>query len=185
MTMRNMRNALVAVLVAALLGGILLAAPVLAQNVACYMQQGGAKWVAGSGCEWELQAGSTLDVQSGAIVNFGGDVSVSDDLTVIGDAIVGGTLWTARGTQTVIADGWITPTATFMQLSAAGAVSTGNILTGTVGQRLTLLNGVNQTITISDTGWLKLSGNIALGQYDTLELISDGSNWIQLATSNN
>lgn len=185
MTMRNMRNALVAVLAAALLGGILLAAPVLAQNVACFMQQGGAKWVAGSGCEWEMQAGSTLDVQSGATVNFGGDASVGDDLTVIGDVVVGATLWTARGTQTVTANGWITPTASFMQISAAGAVGTSNILTGTAGQRLTIVNGVNQTITISDTGWLKLSGNIALGQYDTLSLISDGSNWIQLGTSNN
>ena len=48
-----------------------------------------------------------------------------------------------------------------------------------------MVNNSNTTITISDTGTLKLSGNIALGQYDTLVLISDGTNWVQLATTNN
>lgn len=154
-------------------------------SVPCYMEQGGRRWVAGGGCEWEMQAGAMFDVQAGVTSNFGGDLSVADDLTVLGDVIVGANLFTARATQAVTMNGWITPTAALMQLSAAGTVNTSRILTGTAGQRLTLLNGVNQSIVLSDTGWLKLSGNITLGQYDTLELVSDGSNWVQVATSNN
>ncbi len=42
-----------------------------------------------------------------------------------------------------------------------------------------------QTITISDTGTLKLTGDLALGTADTLRLLSDGTNWYQISTANN
>lgn len=37
-------------------------------------------------------------------------------------------------------------------------------------------------------GWViadRLTGNLALGQYDSVLLFSDGTNWVQLATANN
>jgi hypothetical protein len=41
------------------------------------------------------------------------------------------------------------------------------------------------TITLTDTGTLKLSGNAALGQYDNITLMSDGANWVELSETNN
>lgn len=72
----------------------------------------------------------------------------------------------------------MTPTTERIVIAAFVAV----VLTGDV---LILANQASTTITISDTGTLKLSGNLALGQYDSVTLISDGTNWIQAATSNN
>lgn len=59
----------ISLLVLALLIVSMLALPAMAQNVPCYFQQGGAKFVAvvfrGAACEWEMQTGTTLDIQSG------------------------------------------------------------------------------------------------------------------------
>lgn len=197
-------------LLLALMLWLMPAAPVEAQySVPCYSLMGGAKWVAGSGCEWEMQSGSTLDLQAGTTVNGAAeiattgqitgsqvnatgdlyaadDVTAQDDVTSIDDVIVGGEVRLARQAQTVTMNGWITPTGSYMYLSAGGTVGTSRILSGTTqGQLLYMEMSSNQTLTISDTGWLKLSGNIALGQYDTLTLMWDGSYWIQYATSNN
>lgn len=79
----------------------------------------------------------------------------------------------------------ITAAGSYQPLESAGNVSTGAITAGAAGDVLILANTANTTITISDTGTLKLSGNLALGQYDSVTLISDGTNWIQAATSNN
>ena len=79
----------------------------------------------------------------------------------------------------------ITPTGTFCNLYAAGAVSTDSIVAGTAGDMLILYNSSSATITISDTGTLKISGDTALGQYDSLTLISDGTNWVEIAQANN
>lgn len=49
---------------------MVMAYPTLAQNVACYMQQGGATWVAGSGCTWNVKSGSTFQIDAGATVSI-------------------------------------------------------------------------------------------------------------------
>ncbi len=88
-------------------------------------------------------------------------------------------------TVTVTTDGTITPTGSYQPLSSSGSVQTASITAGTAGDILFLINTANTTITISDTGTLKLGGNRALGQYDTLTLISDGTNWVERAYTNN
>lgn len=138
---------------------------------------------------WLLSGPQPVASQAG-VTNFttvsaSRDVVAGRDVQAGGDVLVSGLLVTARAAQTVTMNGAITPVAAYMQLTSAGNVGTNNILTGTAGQRLTLVNGVNTTITISDSGRMKLSGNIALGQYDSLQLISDGANWVQLSTSDN
>jgi predicted acyltransferase (DUF342 family) len=114
------------------------------------------------------------------------DVTVTDDATVTDDLTVGSDLTiTPRAVITITQAVTLTPTGSYQQLTAAGAVSFGAITAGTAGDLLTLVNIGSNTITITDTGTLKLTGNLALGQYDSATLLSDGTNWIQLATANN
>lgn len=86
---------------------------------------------------------------------------------------------------TVANDTVITPLGSYQPISSAGTVGTASITVQAAGFELTLVNTAATTITFTDTGTLKLTGNIALGQYDTLRLISDGTNWLQLSTANN
>lgn len=79
----------------------------------------------------------------------------------------------------------ITAQGSYQPLTSAGNVGTAKIARGNAGDVLLLVNTVNTTITISDTGTLKLGGNRALGQFDTLTLVSDGTNWIERAFTNN
>lgn len=108
------------------------------------------------------------------------DATVTDDLTVGSDVTI-----TPQTVITITQAATLSPTGSYQQLTAAGAVSFGAITAGTAGDLLTLVNIGSNTITITDTGTLKLTGNLALGQYDSATLLSDGTNWIQLATANN
>ena len=69
-----------------------------------------------------------------------------------------------------------------------GAAATGTSAIGgyaTAGRVIVLVNVGSNTITLTDTGTLKLSGNAALGQYDNITLMSDGTNWVELSETNN
>lgn len=58
-------------------------------NTACYSEQGGANWVAGSGCTWSVESGATLAVDSGATVSIDGYVtSTVADLEVTSSALI-------------------------------------------------------------------------------------------------
>ena len=46
--------------------------PTVAQNVACYMDQGGAGWHLGSGCTLTVESGGALNVASGGAFKLGG-----------------------------------------------------------------------------------------------------------------
>lgn len=180
----------VLVLVALLLGTMQWTQPAVAQNVACFRAQGGALWACGNGGEMEFRSGSTLDVQSGATFSAD-DLTVNDtltvlDLTVNDDAVVTGDLtWTPQTVVTITQAGTLTPTGSYQPLIAGGAVSFGSIVAGTAGDLLILQNTGTNAITITDTGTLKLSGNTALGQFDTITLLSDGTNWIEIAQTDN
>jgi hypothetical protein len=76
---------------------------------------------------------------------------------------------------------------TFTRLTAAGAVGVSGdaLVVKPAGTLLYLVNVGSNTITFTETGTLISAGNIALGAGDTATLISDGTNWRQLASSNN
>jgi len=79
----------------------------------------------------------------------------------------------------------ITTTGVYQPLTATAACGTSSIAAAAAGTMVVFENLSNNTITLTDTGTLLLSGNAALGQYDTLSLISDGTNWIQVSKSDN
>ena len=157
-------------------------------------------WDATAGDEQGL-VGAHTNIRSliaGEIYNKGtlavdGASTLTGAVTMAGAATVGTSLGVGtsidfgdQSAVTVTNGGTIAVTDDFVPLTAAGSVGTGTI-TGcsTLGKVSLLYNTANQTITISDTGTLKLSGNAALGQYDTLSLMGDGSNCIEFAQADN
>ena len=132
----------------------------------------------------DVAIGDDLAVTGDAAVT--GNATVAGTLGVTGDATFGGDMViTPMAVLTITQDATITPTTGYVQLASAGNLGTASVATGTAGQVVRMVNTANTTITLTDTGTLKLSGNLALGQYDSVTLISDGTNWVQLATSNN
>ncbi len=125
-------------------------------------------------------------------------VTVNDNLVITGTVAVNGAatvtgtltantflVLTKAGDVTVTDGSIITPTASYQPITAGAAVGTDLIAVLSSGTLLRLVNVGSNTITITDTGTLKLAGNIALGQYDSLLLLSDGTNWVQMGTSDN
>jgi len=90
-----------------------------------------------------------------------------------------------QDTLAVTQDATITPTGMYQPLSAVGNIGLSSITVGTAGDWLLFTNTVTYTICFTDTGTLMLSGDTTLGQYDTLLLACDGTNWIEVAQANN
>jgi hypothetical protein len=89
-----------------------------------------------------------------------------------------------RTAISVTAGSLITPTGTYQRLSSAGTV-TPTMGTATAGDLVTLINTTATTINLADSGIAKLSAAWAGGQYDTLTLRFDGTNWLELSRSDN
>lgn len=129
-------------------------------------------------------------VQSGGLTVTGtsalADTTVTGTESVSGNATFGGNLILTPATSiTVTMNATITPLGAYQPLTSAGTVNTSSITAGTAGAVLTLVNSSATSIVFTDTGTLKLTANITLGQYDTLTLVSDGTNWVQRSTANN
>lgn len=149
----------------------------------------------------DITAGDDLTVTDDASV--GGNLSVTGTSTFTGaaDAVAAftaGSVDSDAGIElttffdidasTVISPtdgGIITPTGTFQLLSSAGTVTPTIAVNADAGTLLILTNTTDTTINIADSGTTMLSAAAALGQYDTLVLISDGTNWLELAVTDN
>lgn len=92
-----------------------------------------------------------------------------------------------RAVITLTMNGDLDPTGSYTRIAAAGAVSISgdDVTVEPAGTILTLVNIGSNTITITETANIKSAGNIALGALDTATLVSDGSDWYQIAASNN
>lgn len=92
-----------------------------------------------------------------------------------------------RTAETITNGDTLNPTGSIQRVTAAGAVgmSGAEITVKQAGTVLTLVNVGSNTITFTETGTLISAGNIALGAGDSATLVSDGTNWYQVAASNN
>lgn len=92
---------------------------------------------------------------------------------------------TGQTNITVTDDMAIAPTGSNQPLTAAAAVGATLEASCTAGKIVFLRNVGANAITITDTTTTMLAGNAALGQYDSLTVLCDGTNWVELARSNN
>ena len=116
---------------------------------------------------------SAVTIQAGGLTISDGDAVVADDLRI-----------TAQTAITVTNGNAFTPTGTYQPIQAAAEV-TPTITVGTAGDVVVLINTSANTINIADSGTAKLSAAAALGQYDSLTLWCDGTNWIEVSRSDN
>lgn len=114
----------------------------------------------------------TIDGATGAITSTG-QVSVgTQKLVVATTQLVTSTVFTATATyQPITSTATVTPT-----------VYTSTAVTG---QTLILVNAGSNSIVFADTGTQVLSGNFTMGANDTLSLLFDGTNWLELRRSDN
>lgn len=160
-----------------------------------------------------LQVGNNITLTNGSIINSKGAITMTDSLNVSGQvkagtlSVTGGTAAfgaaiLAQGTvasvgsvaagtflqlsaQTgITVSGYITPTGSYQPIRAAAWVSP-TLNKGASGYVLILTNTNTENICLVDTGAVMLSADWTAGQYDTIWLLSDGTNWLELARSNN
>ena len=139
-----------------------------------------------------LYASEIVEASTDEGVNIEGSSLIDSDI-IAGAALTTTTFieigtWlrpSLQSTLVVTDGGTITPTGTYQPISAVAAVGLDDIAIMSDGDVLVLTNVGSNAVTITDTGVIMLSGDIALGQYDTLTLLCDGTNWKQLATSDN
>lgn len=161
-------------LITAVLLGVLMSLPAIAQisNFDSIVASG------------DVTAGD--DLTAGDDVISTDDVTVGDDIVVTDDATIGGLYKLSKAVSVTVTPGsTITPVGSYQLLTSAANVGTSDITVLAAGTVVHLINVANTTITLTDTGTLKLSGNAALGQYDSLTIISDGTNWIEVSETNN
>lgn len=152
---------------------------VVAFSISVYAQTG-TGWFVVSDDLWVKD-----DVRVDSDMTVAGDLTLSDDLAVTDDLGVGGFVDLTAATSITVTNGAaFTPTGTYQPITSAGTV-TPTITVLDSGKLVRLINTSATSIVIVDTSTTKLSGDITLGQYDSLLLMSDGTNWIQMATSNN
>lgn len=121
-------------------------------------------------------------ISNAGLLTLGGGVTVSNGNAQVNDFIIAD----AASAIDATGDAVITPTGTYQQLTASGSttptVTTSGITAGTI---LVLINTAAQDILIQDSGTMMLTGDLTLNQYDSLMLWFDGTNWIEISTSNN
>ena len=120
---------------------------------------------------------TTLNATSNATI--AGTLAVADSLALSDELYV-----IPQNAFTVTNGSTLTVTGAVMELTAAGTVGA-DLPPATDGRVLILVNGVAQTITITETASAVMAGNFAMGQGDTLTMIGNGVVWYELSRSNN
>ena len=117
--------------------------------------------------------GTGLGTFGAGVTLADGDAVIADDARITAQtsiAVTNGAAFTATGTyQPIVAAAEVTPTVTV----------------GTAGDVLILINTGSDVVNLVDTGTTMLSAAWAGGQYDSLTLFADGTNWIEISRSDN
>lgn len=178
----NLNKPLIAALVFAVIA-MLFAATLLAQPALAARAHNAIFCDGGETLCVEAWGGSGITIYSDA-----GSTTKFSITGASGNLFTAGLLRTGAGTTiTVTAASAITPTASYQPITAAGAITDATLPTSgfLAGQRVTFVNSGSNSITILDSGTSKLAGNAALGQYDSLTVLFDGTNWIETNRSDN
>lgn len=115
------------------------------------------------------------------------DFAVTDDTTLTGDlAVTGAVTFSSNPIMssesiTPTDGGTLTPVASIVTLTPAGALGTA-LAACTTGQKTTLYNSINASVVITDTGNFIGAGNATLTQFDTLSLVCIATKWVQIGT---
>ena len=134
------------------------------------------------------QSGVTnfTNVKTSGTLTVGTDATINDDATVADDLTTADLYLSKQTAQVIGAGGTITPTGMYHPITATVATGTSSIAgVSTAGRVVIIVNIGSNAVTLTDTNILKLSGNAVLGQFDNITLISDGTNWVQLAKTDN
>jgi hypothetical protein len=183
-----MRKLIAAVLVAA----ILVTAFAVAVDAQSTWQKFENVWAKSLRTTGDLTVGDDLTVVgdiSGAMlptsINASGNVDVTGNLEVVDHIANSGQEYYITGSAYTVTDGaTITPAEALVELTAAGTVGA-SVATCTDGQWVMFVNTAAQTITITDTGSVRLAGDWAGAQTDTLTLACIGVLWYEMARANN
>jgi hypothetical protein len=119
-----------------------------------------------------------------------GTSTPSAKLDVAGNVSIGGFLALSNSALTVGINTTISPASSFIQLSASTVVTlnaTTAISDAPVAGALLILQGSSDinTITVPDNANTRLGGSRILGDRDTLTLIFNGTEWVEISYANN
>lgn len=122
------------------------------------------------------------------VTNLVGNATAAGTFAVNGNSLsVAKTLNLARQTSIAVTEGAIiTPTGTFQELTAAGGVTATLADPAAAGQTVILFNSTSNAITIADGSGRYFAGNVVLGSYDNVTLISTAAgSWMEISRSDN
>jgi len=159
------------------------------------IQAGGASYFWDNlGVEDDLDVGGNTDLDDTQVdgeFEVTGTSLLTGTVTAVGNVLVGDWLVAIEQTACVVfAGSSITPTGMYQPITSEAVVTTSTsiaIVDGvTIGQLLILINeNAADAITVDDGGNTRLSGDAVLGPDDTLMLIWDGADWVEIAQANN
>jgi hypothetical protein len=126
---------------------------------------------------------TTEYVSAGTYVEAGSDVVATESISA-------GAWLYITAQSFAVADGLpITPTGSYVRLSATSAVTasaTTAIYSGTfAGQMIILENTVTHVIVLPDSANTQASGATSLGQHDTWAGMWNGADWIEVSQADN
>ena len=118
---------------------------------------------------------------SAADIEATDDLTVGDDLTVSDEVSIGTFGRIAEQTAISVTNGaTFTPTGSYQPITSAGTVTPTISTSGyTAGEWLVITNESATTVNFADSGTLMLNTARAMGQYDVLGLLFDGTNWLE------
>lgn len=138
--------------------------------------------------ERDLTVGTTATIAGNLTAdaaNFTGNVTTDGTFSADGTITTQDELRLIPGTAISVTSGsTIAPTTAIQELTSAGDVGAG-LDTCADGQLLMLINTGAATITITDTGTIRLEGDWVGGPWDSLTVAGSGVTCVELARANN